>query len=240
MSTVHRSVSFEETRWSLVLHARSGDSVTANRALEELCQLYWFPLYGFIRRQGHSSHDAEDFTQEFLSRILERRDFDRVDREKGRLRSYLLGALKHFLANEATRERAQRRGGGKVISLDREWAENQLSLEPATDEWSPDRLFDRRWALTQIDAARNQVLKRFESRGKSDQFRVLEKFLAWNSGENYEAAAMELGMSESTVRVAVHRLRERFGKALTDEIANTVEGDADLARELGEFSQLLG
>ncbi|MGK0187157.1 MAG: RNA polymerase sigma factor (sigma-70 family) [Verrucomicrobiales bacterium] len=241
MSTFDRSSSFNETRWSRVLRARSDDATVARRALEELCQLYWFPLYGFIRRHGHGAHDAQDLTQEFFRRFLERQDFDRADEGKGRLRSYLLGAVKHFLSNEMTRAEALKRGGNEeIISLDQDWAESQLQLEAESDTWSPDRLFDRRWALTQLDAARLLVRERFVGRGKIEQFEVLEKFLAWNGGEDYAAAARELAMTETAVRVAVHRLRERFRNALRQEIAHTVEAESDLEAEMRAFAQLLG
>lgn len=236
-----RTFSFVETRWSRVLRARSEDSAVAGRALEELCQLYWFPIYGFIRRQGNAAHDAQDLTQEFFRRFLEREDFGRVDQEKGRLRSYLLGAVKHFLSNESKRAKAQRRGGGEtILSLDQDWAENQLLLEPQTDAWSPDRLFDRCWALTQLEGARRRVRERFSSRGKAKLFDVLEKFLAWNGGEDYHAAATELGMTETAVRVAVHRMRERYRNALRDEIAHTVGNEDELDQEMKEFAQFLG
>lgn len=233
------SSKFESTRWSLVLSANDSDADISKRALGELCQAYWYPLYAFVRRQGLAAADAEDAIQEFFFRFLKREDFARIDRDKGRLRSYLLGALKHFLSNEAAKANAEKRGGGKVVSLDREWAENQLEIEPASDEWSPEKLYDRRWALTQLEAARQRVADHFEKRGKAEQFDVLAKFLAWNSGEDYASAAAELEISESAVRVAVHRLRQKYRDALRAEIADTVDSNEALELELKTFADLL-
>ena len=222
-----------------MLDTRNPDAGTARRALEKLCQTYWYPLYGFVRRQGTSPADAEDAVQGFFHHFLKRSDFDRVEPERGRLRSYLLGALKHFLANESAKSSALKRGGGMVCSLDREWAEDQLLLEPSSEEWSPERLYDRRWALTQLEAARERVAESYAKRGKGEQFRVLEPYLAWNSGEDYALAAVELGMKETTARVAIHRLRKRFREALQGEIAETVASPQELAEELKIFPELL-
>jgi RNA polymerase sigma-70 factor (ECF subfamily) len=233
MTTPGKSPQFLNTRWSLVLHAGDSDEETAQRALSELCEIYWYPIYAFVRRGGHSAADAEDLTQDFFAGFLQRNDFAAVDRSKGRLRSYLLGALKHFLASAATRAKAQKRGGGQTaVTLDSDWAESQLKLEPVGDQASPEKLFDRRWALTLLDRALTTVAEAYEARGKAEQFQALEKFLAWNSGEDLRQAADALGISESAFRVALHRLRQRYRKALRREVAETVGSSADLDSEL--------
>lgn len=219
--------------------ARERDPETARRALAELCELYWYPLYAFVRRSGRSPEDAEDLTQAFLAHLLEREDFGRADPARGRLRSYLLGALKHFLANEAARAGAARRGGGaRLVPLDRAWGESQLALEPADPGMTPDQLYDRRWALSLLASALEDVRKGYEARGKGEQFETLAPFLAWNSGEDFAAAAETLGLTESGVRVAVHRLRRRYRDAVSAAVADTVTDSADLASELAGLRTL--
>ena len=215
------------------MHAGAADDETAQRALSELCEIYWYPIYAFVRRDGHSPTDSEDLTQDFFAGFLQRNDFAAVDRAKGRLRSYLLGALKHFLANASARAKAQKRGGGqRAVSLDAEWAESQMNLEPGSDQSTPEILFDRRWALTLLDRALTTVAGAYEKRGKADQFQALKKFLAWNSGEDLRQTANQLGVSESAFRVALHRLRQRYQKALRKEVAETVGSDSDLESEI--------
>jgi RNA polymerase sigma factor (sigma-70 family) len=233
MTSPQESPKFLNTRWSLVMHAGDADEQTAQRALSELCEIYWYPIYAFVRRGGHSPPDAEDLTQEFFAGFLQRKDFAAADPEKGRLRSYLLGALKHFLVNTSARANAQKRGGGQsAVSLDSDWAESQLKLEPVGDQASPEKLFDRRWALTLLDRALVSVAEAYEKRGKAEQFQALEKFLAWNSGEDLRRAAEQLGVSESAFRVALHRLRQRYRKALRQEVAETVGSSSDLESEI--------
>ena len=215
------------------MHAGAADDETAQRALSELCEIYWYPIYAFVRRDGHSPADSEDLTQDFFASFLQRNDFAAANRAKGRLRSFLLGALKHFLANASARAKAQKRGGGQsAVSLDAEWAESQMKLEPGSDQSSPEKLFDRRWALTLLDRALTTVAVAYEKRGKADQFQALEKFLAWNSGEDLRQTAEQLGVSESAFRVALHRLRQRYQKALRKEVAETVGSDSDLESEI--------
>lgn len=239
MTLPKESPEFRNTRWSLVLLARDEDVETARGALSELCEIYWFPLYAFIRRRGYSPPDAEDLTQDFFMRLLERKDLDRAEPEKGRLRSYLLGALKHFLSNASARENTEKRGGGRVaIPLDTEWAESQLKLEPGSDRSTPEKLFDRRWALTLLDRALENVRAAYQKRGKENQFETLEKFIAWNSGEDFRRAAEALGMSESAVRVALHRLRQRYRKELRREVAETVGSEAELEEEIAGLPSL--
>lgn len=233
MKIQQHSPNFQNTRWSLVIDTRDEDGGKAHRALSELCEIYWYPIYAFIRRRGYTPTDAEDLTQDFFKDFLERKDFVKADPRKGRLRSYLLGALKHYLSNETARNEAQRRGGGMVaFALDVEWGESQLKLEPGSDHSTPEKLFDRRWALTLLNNALCNVRKSYTKRGKDKQFQTLEKFLTWNSGEDFREAAELIGMSESAFRVALHRLRQRYKKALRREVAETVGSEADLDQEI--------
>lgn len=235
---------FRKTRWSLVLEAGNADATIAKRALSELCEIYWQPLYGFLRRSGRSVQDAEDLTQEFLHGFLRRGDFAKADRTKGRLRSYLLGALKHFLANYAARERAAKRGGGQaLISIPgiTDWEAAEARFEQsvrATGPLTPDQQFDRQWALAILELALRRLRGEYEQRGKGELFATLEPFITWNSGEAYGSAARRAGLSETAFRVGVHRVRDRFHRALREEIAETVGSSEDLERELKQFPQL--
>ncbi len=236
MKPHQKSPEFRNTRWSLVIEAGDGNIEKARSALSELCEIYWYPIYAFVRRRGYSPPDAEDLTQDFFKNLLEGKDFTRADPNKGRLRSYLLGALKHFLSNASAREQAQKRGGGQaIVSLDVEWGESQLKLEPGSDHSTPEKLFDRRWALTLLNRALENVRESYAKRGKEKQFQALEKFLTWNSREDFREAAELLGMSESAFRVALHRLRQRYRKALKWEVVETVGSEADLDQEIAQL-----
>jgi RNA polymerase sigma-70 factor (ECF subfamily) len=229
---------FATTHWSMVVAAGRRSSPQAQEALATLCRAYWYPLYVFIRRQGLSAHEAQDLTQEFFLRLLEKEFLADVNREKGRFRSFLLAACKHFLSNERDRARAKKRGGGRgVVSIDAVYAESRYRLEP-TDDLTPEKLFQRRWAMTLLE----QVLEALKSEsvrmGKGDQFDQLKVFLTAGKGpSSHRKAAEKLGMSESAVKVGVHRLRKRYRQLLHDEIAKTLnEGDSveDEIRELFE------
>lgn len=221
---------FHTTRWSMVLRAR-GDSKGAHESLAALCKTYWYPLYAFVRRQGHPPHDAQDLTQEFFARLIENEWLDGVARERGRFRSWLLASMRHFLANEWNRARAQKRGGGAVVvSLDETDAEGRYLHEPA-DIIDAAQLFERRWALTLLDNVLVRLERELHDAGKAAHFTALKAALT--GGEvAFAAAAGQLGMSEGAVRVAVHRLRERYRKLLRAAVADTVESDADVEAEL--------
>jgi RNA polymerase sigma-70 factor (ECF subfamily) len=231
---------FPETRWSIVSGARdASDQRRAERALSELCELYWFPLYVFVRRRGASPEDAEDAIQGFFLRLIERGDFATVDAQRGRLRSFLLGSLKNYLAERHKHATAQKRGGRfGPISFDAAEAEQRYQLEP-TDESSPDRLFEKRWALTVLESALAELAAEMQAAGKEEQFTALQPFLAWGSADGgYGEAAARLGSSESAIRVAVHRLRKRFGVLVQAHIADTV-GPEDLQEELAYLRQVV-
>lgn len=226
---------FATTRWTLVLAAGNRQEPQAERALEELCRIYWYPLYGYVRRHGYSKEAAEDLTQAFFARFLEKDYLARVDREKGRFCAFLLASLKNFLANEWDRASRVKRGGGiPALPLELDWdeAENRYQIEPA-DQLSPDKLYYRAWAVALLErvVARLQAEKLAE--GKAELFEKLRPFLMLGKGAiPYPEVAAELGMSEAAVRQAVHRLRRRYRELLHDEIAQTVADPAQIPEEM--------
>lgn len=216
------------------------DAARAAGALDELCRAYWFPIYVYVRRRGHSPEDAEDLTQGYFAALIERDYLAQADREKGRLRSFLLTTLKHFLADEWSKASAQKRGAGRIdVSIDAAQAEERYALEPR-DESSPDVLYEKRWALTLLDNVLDTLRQEYMASGKSEVFNVLQKFLAWNSaGEAYREAAAQLHMKESAVRVAIFRLRRRYGDLLREAVAATVTSPDDVPAELDYLFSLL-
>lgn len=232
---------FATTHWSVVLTAQRSDSTHARDALASLCQTYWYPLYAFVRRQGHGPHDAQDLTQEFFARLLAKNYLADVTREKGKFRSFLLAALKHFLANERDRAQAAKRGGGHVfLSLNDTDAETRYLLEPA-DQMTADKIFERRWALTLLE----QVLKRLRDEqaraGKEALYEHLKGCLtADQATAPYAELAATLHMTEGAVKVVVHRLRHRYRELLREEIAQTVAGPAEVEDEIRHLFAALG
>jgi RNA polymerase sigma factor (sigma-70 family) len=229
---------FVTTHWSVVLSARKKDSPQSAAALETLCRTYWYPLYAYVRRQGHSPHDAQDLTQEFFARLLQKDYLKAAAREKGRFRTFLIVALKRFLANEWDRVRAQKRGGGQpLLSLDTELAEERYRIEPVEGA-TADRIFERRWALTLLDRTLTRLRDEFTAAGKEEEFKRLKACLTAERGEiSYAEIAGALGQSEGTVRVAVHRLRKRFRELFREEIAQTVSSAEEIE---GEVRYLMG
>ena len=218
---------FLTTHWSVVVNARAADSKTAKAALESLCNTYWYPLYAFVRRLGHSPHDAEDLIQGFFAQCIEKDYLRAADREKGRFRSFLLVALKRFLANEWDRARTRKRGGDRqIISLD---AEQRYAAEPA-EALSPDKLFERRWAMTLLENVLAKLKAEQISAGRLAIFTELQPVLT-SRGTPYADLAKRLGLTESAIKVAVHRLRQRYRELLEQEIANTVSSPAEIEEE---------
>jgi RNA polymerase sigma-70 factor (ECF subfamily) len=224
---------FVTTHWSVVLSARQKDSPQSAAALEALCRTYWYPLYAYVRRQGHPPPDAQDLTQEFFARLLEKDYLKAAAREKGRFRTFLIVALKRFLANEWDRARAQKRGGGQaLLSLDAEQAEQRYSIEPVEGS-TAERIFDRRWALTLLDRTMVRLREEFSGAGKGEDFDHLKGCLTADRGEiSYAEIGKALGSTEATARVAVHRLRKRFREIFREEIAHTVSGPAEIEEEV--------
>jgi len=232
--TAPHGANFTPTHWSVVLAAAGrADSTHARDALEKLCRNYWLPIYAFVRRQGRSPHDAQDLTQEFFARLLEKNFLAGVRREKGRFRSFLLVSLKHFLANEWDKTAAQKRGGGRVpISIDAALAESSFDLEPA-DVLTADKIFDRRWALALLEQVLRRLREEYTRDGKEKQFEQLKPTLTEASRSvPYAEIAARLGTSEGAVKVAVHRLRQRYRELLRAEIADTVAGAEDVDDEI--------
>ena len=216
-----------------MLAAGRSDSTHARSALEKLCRTYWQPIYAFVRRQGHSPHDAQDLTQEFFARLLEKKSLADVDRAKGRFRSFLLASLKHFLANEWDKARAQKRGGGQVlIPIDAQSAETACGVDPA-DQATAEKIFERRWALTLLDHALQRLREEHVREGKESLFEQLKVTLTESSRSvRYAEMASQLQMSEGAVKVAVHRLRQRYRELLRAEIADTVTTPAEVEEEI--------
>ncbi|MBI5758171.1 MAG: sigma-70 family RNA polymerase sigma factor [Planctomycetales bacterium] len=234
---------FQTTHWSLVVAAGQRLSPQSDRALSELCRKYWLPLYGYVRRRVTDVHEAQDLTQDFFCRVLERNFFAAADPGRGRFRAFLLTSLKHFLANEWEKGRTQKRGGGlSVIELDFAVGESRLSLEPAHEE-TPERLFDRQWALTLLDLVLARLRIEFREAGKEDQFEQLKPFLSGareRSGENYVDVGRAAGMTAEAVKVAAHRLRQRYRELLRAEIAQTVAQPGDVDDEIRDLFHVLG
>jgi len=220
---------FATTHWTMVLNAGRSDSTSARNALAQLCQTYWYPLYAYVRRRGVSPADAEDLTQGFFARLLELNSLADVRREKGKFRSFLLASLNHYLSDEWDRQRAQKRGQGRVISLDAGTAEARWSREPA-DTLTPEKLFERKWAMTLLETVVQRLQRDYESAGKGALFLALRFSIAGEKADApYAQLSADLGLSEPALRVAVHRLRQRYRQLLREEIAQTVatEGEVD-------------
>ena len=228
-----RGKRFVTTHWSLVLAAARTSTPEADQALATLCEWYWHPVYAFVRHQGHSSDEAADLTQAFFTRVLERSYLHQADPARGRFRSFLLACLRHFLANERDRAQRIKRGGPfQHRALDVDTAEGWYALEPR-DEVTPEKLFERRWALTLLDRVLNRVRNEQVHKGKGATFDQLKGFLTGDAGgEPYRVVARDLGVSEAVVKVTVHRLRRRFRDFLLKEIADTVTDPREVDEEM--------
>jgi RNA polymerase sigma-70 factor (ECF subfamily) len=224
---------FPPTRWSVVLAATQRHSPESASAMEALCRAYWYPLYAYVRRSGQSAHDAQDLTQEFFARLLEHHWLDTADPGKGRLRTFLIVALKHFMHKEWRRASAQKRGGGRApVELDTACAESQYAIE-AQARLAPDAAFDRQWAITLLDLTLKRLQGEFAAAGRAGDFEGLKGCLLAAPGElNYAEVAARLGVNPGAARVAVHRLRKRFREIYREEISQTLAEGADLDEEL--------
>jgi RNA polymerase sigma factor (sigma-70 family) len=229
--TLPGSSQFPTTRWTLVVAAGDPRPKEARSALVSLCEHYWYPLYAYLRRRGYSADEAQDLTQEFFVRVLEGRYLDRADPEKGRFRSFILTSLKFFVADEGDRDRAQKRGGGTVEPLGFWSGEERYQREPAHNE-TPERIFERRWALSVIDRVVDKLREEFVHNGRPEQFERLKMFLLGQSDAPYAALAREMNTSEGALKVAIHRLRKRYRELFRQEIADTVADPAEVESEL--------
>ncbi len=238
-SAPHGVVVFATTRWSVVLAAQ-GESPGADEALEKLCRTYWWPLYGFVRRQDYSPEEAQDLTQGFFAQLLERRDLEAVRQEKGRLRSYLLTALKHFIANTRRRALTIKRGEGRtLVPLEELLARERSELEPA-DTLSADRIYERRWASTLLEQVLARLGEEYRVAGNTALFEKLEQILSDEPDRPLQAkVAEELSMTENAVTQAFHRFRQRYRALLREEIADTVAVPGDIQDELRHLVTVL-
>jgi RNA polymerase sigma factor (sigma-70 family) len=226
------AAAFTTTHWTTVLEAQ-GDSPAAQQALEELCRMYWRPVYSFLRRQGIGAAEAEDITQGFFAQLLERRSFDAVRKEKGRLRSFLLAALKYFLADEQRRTMAIKRGKGqRLIPLEELHADERTDMEPS-DPMTAEMIYERRWALTVLERVMSRLKNEYRAAGNAALFDSLKQLLPDEPGAPSQAEiAARLGMTENAIRQAFYRFRQRYQSLLREEIAHTVATPGDIEDEL--------
>ncbi len=224
---------FATTHWTMVLAAGRNDTTRARHALAQLCQIYWYPLYAYVRRRGYKAQDTQDLTQEFFARFLERDALAGADPARGRFRSFILTAMNHFLATEWEKARTKKRGGGaEIISLDLAAAEKRYDLEPA-DLATPDKAFDHQWALALLNLVLNRLEDDYQRDGKIELFTSLKQTLMGSrESQPYRELAASVGMNEGALKVAVHRLRRRYRDLLQAEIAHTVTSTAEAGDEL--------
>lgn len=235
-----RGAVFVTTQWSVVLAASRSDTTKAQAALEKLCLAYWYPLYAYVRRRGHPAPDAQDLTQAFFARLLERHWVSAADRERGRFRTFLLTAMSRFLADEWDKTRAQKRGGGvRHVPIQLDAAETRYGHEPA-DPCTPEQVYERRWALTLLDTVLQRLRAEYEDAGRGELFAGLNSSLVGGrESQPYAELATKLDMNEGAVKVAVHRLRKRYRKLLRAEIAETMTATEDVDQELRHLFAVL-
>jgi RNA polymerase sigma-70 factor (ECF subfamily) len=230
---------FATTRWSLIVAAQKPAETEARAALAELCRLYWYPLYAYIRRRGQDASAAEDLTQAFFTHLIEKHALASVSPERGRFRAFLLASCQHFLSNERERAHALKRGGGRVVSLDLSGADGRYRQEQAHDE-TPERLFQRRWALALLEQALQRLHDEYNTAGKGGLFTALKDQLSGDDTKPYAVLATELGMSESAIKTAAHRLRKRYGEILREQIRETVASEGEINEEVQALFAALG
>jgi RNA polymerase sigma factor (sigma-70 family) len=238
LHTVPGPSRFPTTRWTLVVAAADPQRKKAHAALVSLCEAYWYPLYAYVRRRGYSGDQAQDLTQQFFIHVLEGRYLDRADPQKGRFRAFILTSLKFFLSDEADRDRAQKRGGGNVLSLEMSSGEERYQREPAHNE-TPERIFERRWAVSVVDRVIDRLRDEFVQHGRLDYFNRLKAFLLDRGETQYATLAREMGISEGALKVAIHRLRKRYRELFRQQIADTVADPAEVESELRFLAAVL-
>lgn len=232
---------FVTTHWSVVLRAGSGDSPQAAAALEQLCHTYWYPLYAYVRREGRSREDAADLTQAFFAHLLAKGFPCGAVPERGRFRSFLLGSLRHFLVDQHRLAHSAKRGGGQpVVCLDEGQAEERIRCEPHHD-WTPERLYEREWAMMLLERARERLKREWADAGKADLYERLQVFPMSEKGERgFQQAATELGMTENALKSAVHRLRARYRELVREEVAHTVADPSEVREEARHLIAVIG
>ena len=238
MHTLTGPSPFPTTRWTMVVAAGDPQRKEARSALVSLCETYWYPLYAYLRRRSYPPDQAQDLTQEFFIRLLEGRYLDRADPEKGRFRSFLLVSLKFFVADQEDRSRARKRGGGMLVPMELSSGEERYQREPAHSE-TPERIFERRWALSMLDRVLEKLRQEFILHGRLEHFERLKVFLLGQSDAPYAALARDMNTSEGTLKVAIHRLRKRYRELFRLEIADTVADPAEVESELRFLATVL-
>lgn len=231
---------FHSTRWSLLVAARGADEFKARQALDELCSIYWYPLYAYVRRQGHDADTSLDLTQAFFARLLERDDFAAADPHRGKFRAFLLTALRNFLANERDHRTAIKRGGGRAIpSIDVLEGESRYQQLTSTS-MTPEQIFEREWAHALLGRVLQRLAAEWREAGKADRWEVLQPYLVGDRVAAYAEAAARLGTTEAAVKTAVHRLRCRYGELLRQEIRQTLGDGEDVGEEIHSLFHALG
>ena len=231
---------FHTTHWSVVFRASEAESPGAQPALENLCRTYWYPVYAYVRRQGREPEEAKDLTQEFFHNFLRRGSVSLADPARGKFREFLLGSVKHFLANEWHKARRLKRGGGqRMLSIDEAVGEGRFAREPA-DHSTPESLFERRWAQALLETVLDRVSAEFAEAGRGERFAGLRGFLLDGSEpESYAEVGRRLGLGEAATKSAIHRLRKRFAALLREEITRTVSAEGEVDAELRHLFQVL-
>ena len=235
------AAAFRTTKWSVILAARDGSPSESDRALASLCDAYWYPLYVFVRQLGNDPEQAQDLTQAYFVRLLEKDFLRDVEPSAGRFRSFLMVTMKHYLSNERQKEQALKRGGGTIkLSLDSQEAEDRYRFEPV-DRLTPEEVYERRWALTVVGRVLAKIQQEYAAAGRGDRFEALKGYLKGEEPRvHYRKVAEQLEMSEPAVRVAVGRMRKRFGKLLWDEISETVANPEEVGDEVRHLLEVLG
>jgi RNA polymerase sigma factor (sigma-70 family) len=233
---------FQTTQWPLVLLSAQSRASGSKEAFAELCRLYWYPLYGFIRHRGYSPEDAQDLAQGFFLHLIERKTLSRVDRSKGKFRSFLLASLQNYLSNEAERARCLKRGGNaRIVQLDFEWAEDRYGME-LVETLTPEKIFDARWAMALLGEAANRLKREYLVQGKANTFEALNAFLdPINSKElpTYEDVANRLKISVGSVKTLIHRLRKQYTAFVREEISRTISDSTEVDAEIHELCEAL-
>jgi RNA polymerase sigma-70 factor (ECF subfamily) len=240
MTTSDSPRAFATTQWSMVAQAARRSSPEAAQALAVLCETYWYPLYAYVRRRGHNVEEAQDLTQDFFALLLEKDRLQKADRKRGKFRTFLLSSLDHYLKNEWRKAGAKKRGGGRAaFSLDFEKGEQRYRLEPV-DRWTPERIFERRWAMTLLERALDRLRTEHQAAGKGELYEAIKPHLGGETpAAPYQDIAARLGMTEGAVKTAAHRLRRRCRELLREEAAQTVANPEDAEAELRELFQAL-
>ena len=227
---------FPNTHWSLVLSARDGSEISARRALGDLCEMYWYPLYAFARRSGKRPEDAADLTQGLFESLISHESIAGLQEDRCRFRSFLIGAMKNYMADQHDNGVSEKRGGGVLhVSIELDDAEQWYGEEMRND-LSADQLYDRHWALTVLQTVFAKLHQDYDRRGKGEQFEAIKDCLEWNSGERpYAEIAEELSQSVPSIELAVHRMRKRYRRLLKEEVSHTVPSKGEMRSEIGEL-----